>query len=427
MPPHSLLTRRTFLRAAASAAFAPYVITSTALGKGGVPPASERITMGCIGTGNMGMGDMMIFLGHGDCRVVAVCDVDAARARDAAQRTNLRYRDKGCAVHRDFRELLARKDIDAVCIATPDHWHAIPTIMAAKAGKDIFCQKPLSLTIEEGRAMSDAVKRYRRVFQCGSQQRSSWEFRFACELVRNGRIGKLHTIRTGLYPGPRTGIQKPQPVPPGFDYDMWLGQAPCAPYTPSRCHGSFRYIFDYSGGNMTDFGAHHNDIAQWGNGTELTGPVEIEGRGDFPKEGLFNTAVHFHVEYTYADGTMLICDDHHPNGVLFIGTEGSVYVDRGVLRPDPPSLIRSEIGPGELHLYKSPGHHLNFLECARSRKETVAPAEVAHRSATICHLGNMAMLLGRKLRWDPGRERFVNDPEADRLIGRPMRSPWTLT
>jgi len=422
----SRLTRRQFLRTASVAFAAPYVITSGALGAAERPSASNRIVFGCVGMGGMGNGDMGAFLGNKDCQVVAVCDVDSGHRKGAVNRVNKHYGKNVCAGYNDFRELIARDDIDAVLIATPDHWHTLISLAAVRSGRDVYCEKPLTLTIEEGRVLSDAVKRYGRVFQTGSQQRSDHRFRFACELVRNGRIGKLHTIRTGFGGSPACGPQAPMPVPDGFDYDLWLGPAPWAPYTRNRCHSNFRWILDYSGGKMTDWGAHHNDIAQWGNGTEFSGPVEIDGKGEFPKGGLYNVPTHHHIEYTYANGVKLICSSSEAHGVRFEGTEGWVHVNRGWIKAGPASLLDSRIGPDEIHLYASHNHHANFIECVKARRHPIAQAEIGHRSVTVCHLGNISMLLGRKLRWKPDKERFVDDPEADRYIGRPMRTPWHL-
>ena len=421
-------------------AVAPYIVPATALGAGGAVAPSNRITLGCIGVGRMGVGDMRELLGFKEVQVVAVCDVDANRTEAARKTVDDRYADdtasgayKGCAKYGDYRELIARDDIDAVSIVTPDHWHVIPAIAAAKAGKDIFLQKPLSLTIEEGRVLSDTVRRYGRVFQTGSQQRSDQRWRFACELARNERIGKVHTVRVGFGVDPSCGVEPPMPVPEGLDYDFWLGPAPYKPYTEKRVHPQKGYsrpgwlrIWDYSGGMMTGWGAHHLDQAQWGLGTEYTGPVEIEGHGEYPRDGLWDVHGPFHIEYTYANGVKLICDNRCRSGVEFEGTDGSVWVTRGAIDAKPKSLLTTVIGPGEIHLYKSKNHKGNFIECIKSRSKTVAPVEVAHRSCTMCILGNIAMELGRKLEWDPGRERFVNDPEADRLLSRPMRAPWHL-
>jgi predicted dehydrogenase len=393
---------------------------------------------------------MRAFLRDPRVQLVAVCDVNkesagywngAVGGREPGRRlVESHYAEakksgtyKGCDAYVDFRELIGRKDIDAVLICTPDHWHAIPTIAAASAGKDIYCQKPLSLTIAEGRAMSDAVKKHQRVFQCGSQQRSDKNFRRACELVRNGRIGKLHTVRCGL-PGGRpdygkTGDhKKPEPVPEGFDYDLWLGPAPKAAYAPARCHVNFRWIYDYSGGQVTDWGGHHPDCAQWGMGTEATGPVEIRNaKGVFPQDELWNTATEYYFEAIYQNGVKLIISDKERGGVKWEGSDGWVWANRGQHDANPKSLLDSKIEPNEIHLYESNDHYRNFIDCVLSRKEPIAPVETAHRSITICHLGNIALRLGREvLTWDPVKEQIIGDDEAAKMLGRPYRQPWKL-
>jgi predicted dehydrogenase len=449
MNPLHRSTRRQFLGQGALVA-APLLVPSLALGRDDKPGPNSRINLGVIGTGNQGSNDMRGFLSDNRVQVVAVCDVNresagywdgAVAGREpgkrivethyAADKKSGTY--KGCAALVDFRELLDRKDIDAVLIATPDHWHAIPTILAAKAGKDIYCQKPLSLTITEGRAMSDAVKKHKRVFQCGSQQRSDSNFRRACELVRNGRIGKLQTVRCGL-PGGRPDFgktgnrKKPEKVPEGFEYDIWLGPAPKAEYAPARCHVNFRWIYDYSGGQVTDWGGHHPDCAQWGMGTELTGPVEIRNaKGVFPPDELWNTATEYYFEAIYANGVKLIISNKEKGGVTWEGTEGSVWANRGAHDANPKSILDSKVGPDGVHLYQSDNHYRNFIDCVLSRKETAAPVEVAHRSITICHLGNIAMRLGRDtLKWDPEKEQILNDAEAAKMLSRPYRDPWKL-
>jgi predicted dehydrogenase len=408
----------------------------------GANPPSNRITVGCIGVGRMGLGDLREIMGFKQAQIIAVCDVDSKRAKHAqqlvenhyaVQRQNGTY--KGCANCGDFRDLVARKDIDAVSIVTPDHWHALPALAAAKAGKDIFLQKPLTLTIEEGRLLSNTVRRYGRIFQVGSQQRSESNFRFGCELVRNGRIGKLKTVKVGFGTDPATGPQPPMPVPEGLDYNMWLGPAPWAQYSEMRVHPQKDYgrpgwlrISDYGSGMITGWGSHHNDIAQWGMGTEYTGPIEIKGQAEYPNDGLWDVHGAFSIEYTYANGVKVICADTGKNkqGILFEGTEGWVYVKRGHIDANPKPLLTSTIGPDEIHLYKSNDHKANFLGCIKTRNETVAPVEVGHRSCTVCLLGEIAMRLGKKLKWDPERERFTNDDQANRMLSRPMRSPWHL-
>jgi len=493
------VSRRGFLKVAAAAVAAPYVLTSSALGgpvglagrrggpvglagrrggpvglagrRGGPDEeaASNRVVMGCIGVGRMGMEDLRGFLGR--TQIVAVCDVDANRAARAKEEVEKHYASrlrqratagaaprpggeyKGCAAYGDFRDLVARDDIDAVLVVTPDHWHVIATLEACRHGKDVYVEKPLSLTIREGQAVVEAVRRYGRVLQVGSQQRSDAQFRFACELVRNGRIGRVQTVRVGLptdpsaspaaEAGPGTTVQpagstdrevwRPvMPVPEGLDYDFWLGPAPWAPYTVERVHPQKGYgrpgwlrISDYSGGMMTGWGSHHIDIAQWGLGTERTGPIEIEGRGEFPSDGLWDVHGKFRVECRYADGIRMIIDDG-PNGVRFEGTEGWVFVTRGSMDAEPKSLLKARLGPEEVHLVKSVNHQENFIACVRSRQDPVANVEVGHRSATICHLGNIAMLTGRKIKWDPDKEQIVGDAEASRWLDRPKREPWRI-
>jgi len=429
------ISRRTFLKnssAATAAAVAfPYVVPSSVFGANGKTSPGNRIVMGCIGVGGMGTGDMLAFLKKPHVQVVAVCDVYADRRKKAAAMVNAEYGNRDCAAYNDFREITARRDIDAVSIATPDHWHAIPAIMAARAAKDIHCQKPLAHNIAEGRAVCEAVKKYRVIWLTGSQQRSRRDFRFACELVRNGRIGTLHTVEVGLPTRwQQTCPPQPlQPVPNGFDYDMWLGPAPWAPYTEKRCQPlGWRWIYDYASGIITDWGAHHLDIAQWGMGTEHTGPVEIDGRAVFGQGGLWNVANRYRVTCKYAEGfTLIVADtDKLAQGIRFTGTEGWVHVSRSSLDAHPKSILTSVIGPNEIHLYRSPDHKQNFIDCVYSRSETVAPVEVAHRSVAIGHLATIAMKTGRKLKWDPQKERFINDDEADKMLSRPMRSPWRL-
>jgi predicted dehydrogenase len=440
---HRTLSRRTFLKTSATlgAGLAlPAVVPASVFG---AEAPSERIGIGCIGVGRMGTDDLREALGFRQVQVVAVCDLDSRRVANAQRLVESRYAAqkadgtyKGCATCGDFRELLARNDVDAVQIATPDHWHAIPAIEAAKAGKDIFLQKPLTLTIEEGRVLSDTVRRYGRVFQTGSQQRSDARFRQACELVRNGRIGKLHTIKVGFGTDPGCEPQATMPAPENLNYDMWLGPAPWAPYTEWRVHpqnsitnrpGWLR-IADYGAGMVTGWGSHHLDIAHWGMGTEHTGPIEVEGRAQFPKDGLWDVHGTFQIEYTYANGVKLVAVDEatYKNGVLFQGDKGWVFVTRGGIDAEPKSLLQETIGPNETRLTVSNNHKGNFYDAIKSRAETIAPVEVGHRSCTVCLLGDIAMRLGRKLTWDPQTETFVGDAQANRMISKPMRSPWHL-
>ena len=448
----SKTNRRSFLKktgvAATAIVLAPSIVPASVLGRrSGFIAPSDRITLAFIGAGNQAGNDARGFMQDERVQITAICDVNAEstgywngavagrlpliKRVEEAYSVKFGRKHTGVKAYADFRELLQNKDIDAVSIDTPDHWHAIPTMMAAAMGKDIYCQKPLSLTIPEGRAMSDAVKKHEVVFQTGSQQRSSHYFRRVCELVRNGRIGKLQTVRCGLPPGTpdfgKTGDQtETVPVPKGFDYDMWLGPAPKAPYCPARTHVNFRWILDYSGGQVTDWGGHHPDIAQWGMNTEHKGPVKIQkAYAKWADHPVWNTAEKFHFECIYANGVkLIISSEEEIMGVKFEGADGYVWATRGNYGASSPDIYYSEIGKDDEQLYHSNNHYRNFIDCVLSRQETVAPAEVAHRSITIGHLGNIAMKLGEDLEWNPEKETFVNNKEANQMLSRPMREPW---
>ncbi|KPK44931.1 MAG: hypothetical protein AMJ65_01520 [Phycisphaerae bacterium SG8_4] len=449
----SSTNRRQFLKSmgavALGAAGFPYIVPSEVLGVNSGLPPSEKITMGFIGVGSMGGGHLRTFLGYDDVQAVAACDLRAMFRQRAVDRVERYYSGKGFKAYRDYRELLARDDIDAVTVVTPDHWHALIGIEAARNRKDMYYEKPLAMSVTEGKAVRETVNRYGVVFQFGAQQRSDEKFRFACELALNERIGKLHTIVVSSYASMTFPNQPSQPVPDKdeFDYDTWLGPAQWVPYTYERCasrtmgtDGLWTHIYDYSlGGLGGAWGIHHVDIAQWGNGTEDTGPVEIEGTGVIPADGLADTPVEWEVEHTYASGVKMIHAStriaakrsrqfavRKGPGILFIGTEGWVLVGRGYLQAEPKSLLTATIGPDEVHLPASVNHRRDFLECVRSRKRTICPVETAVRSDTICHMDDIAIRLGRKLRWDPDREEFINDETANRMLTRPMRSPWRL-
>jgi predicted dehydrogenase len=330
---------------------------------------------------------------------------------------------------KDFREVLARKDIDAVMISTPDHWHTLISVMALRAGKDVQCEKP-TLTIDEGKVLIETVRKHGMVFQTSTEDRSVPVYHRMAELVRNGRIGKLQKIEVILPKQPtKPGDPTPQPVPPELDYDLWLGPAPYAPYTRDRVHFNFRWIWDYSGGIICDWGAHLFDTAQWANDTERSGPVEIEGTGTYWEGGLFNTVKDYNLTYRYANGVVMTCEPGNPS-IKFIGTDGWIGNRgwRGPLEASSGEILNSVIGPDELHLYTNPkGEHHDFLLCVKSRKDPYFPVDVGHRVSTVCHVGNIAIRLGRKLKWDPEKECFVGDAEADAMRSRVMRSPWTLT
>ncbi|MEX2568755.1 MAG: Gfo/Idh/MocA family oxidoreductase [Cyclobacteriaceae bacterium] len=442
--------RRSFLKkaglAASSLLMAPTIIPASALGKNGFTAPSDRITMAFIGAGNQAGNDVRGFLPDKRVQVTAICDVNKKSSgywngKVAGREFIIGVVDeyygekqgktyKSAKGYEDFREVIENKEIDAVEVVTPDHWHAIPVMMAAAAGKHIYCQKPLSLTVEEGRAMSDAVRKYGVTFQTGSQQRSSHHFRRICELARNGRLGELHTVTCGLPGGTpdfgKTGhLTETVPVPKDFDYDMWLGPAPEAPYSPCRTHVNYRWIMDYSGGNVTDWGGHHPDIAQWGMGTDHTGPVKIQNaQAVWSDHPVWNTAVRFYFECIYENGVKLIVQSDKDFGVTFEGTEGSAWATRGEHKINPAKLADTGIGPGETSLYVSENHYKNFVDCIFSGEKTIAPAEVGHRSITLAHLGNIAMMLNQDLDWDPDKEQFVNNFAANQLLSRKMREPW---
>ena len=431
------LSRRRFIRAAAGSAAgvlsAPFVVPPSARGADGGTAPSDRIVLGLIGMGKMCNGHLGGLLGRTDVHVAALCDVETIRLGRCKKRVEDKYAErygkdtyKGCDAYADFRELLARPDVDAVLIATPTNWHGIMSAEACKAGKDVYCEKPLSLTIAEARAIATAAKRYNRVFQTGSQQRSDHSFRFACELVRSGRIGKVERVHVNVGGPPGPCYLPAEPTPGTLDWDMWTGPAPMRPYHSKICPlddykswPQWRYYWDYGGGGMTDFGAHHFDIAQWGMGMDDSGPVEIIPADRSETKRL---------TYRYANGTLMTHGGASGGaGVEFIGTEGKVGVNRGqLLRTEPEGLKRERLGPNDTHLHRSGNHMENWLACIRSRRQPICPAEVGCRSVSVCHLGNIVYRLKRPLRWDPAEEQFVGDPEADRLIGRPMRSPWRI-
>lgn len=435
------VSRRDFMKTAGGAALAagfPMIVPSTVFGANA---PSNRLNVGCIGVGRMGMGDLRDFINRDAIQVVAVCDVDANRVAKAKAYVENHYAKKsrknyqGCGGYNEFEEIVARDDIDIVSVVTPDHWHIIPAIAAAESGKDLFVQKPLSLTIPEGRALSKAVKDNERVFLVGSQQRSDARFRLACQLARTGRLGELKTVKVGFGADPTCPPQPEMPVPDGLDYDRWLGQAPVKPYTEMRVHPQKDYgrpgwlrIRDYGHGMITGWGAHHLDIGHWGMGTEYSGPETIEGTGEYPdpEKHLWDVHMGFDITYTYPGGAVMHVCDKNQQGVRFEGTEGWVQVKRGAIRAEPKSLLDTEFGEDEERLYVSNDHKGNLIECIKTRKTTVAPAEVAHRSCSACILGSMAMELGRKLRWDPEREQFINDDEANEKLVWDKRAPWTL-
>lgn len=413
-------SRRSFLKATAAGAIAaPYFVPSSAFG------ANERILTGHIGIGGQGRGNLNAFRNH----AIALCDVDSKRLENAVKQAKDYGRE--CQGYGDYRELLDRKDIDAVVISSPDHWHALQTIHACEAGKDVYCEKPLSLTVVEGRKMVDAARKNERIVQTGSQQRSADNFRYACELVRSGRLGKLHTVLAGIAKANHPGEPVPDSAPPPeLDYPMWLGPAKVRPYNEKRVHYNFRFFWDYSGGQMTNWGAHHIDIAHWGMGMDNSGPLEVEGTAEFHPKMWHEVTEKCRLTYKYPGGVTLTVgqlQDDIPMGTTFIGEKGQIYVNRGVLKSDPGDIIKQPIGDDDVHLYKSGNHHQDFLECIKSRELPICDVEIGHRTATACHLGNIVCRLGEKIQWDPEMEQLAGSDEAVAMLERPYRRPWKLS
>lgn len=413
----SRTARREFLKQSAAVGFlaaAPMVIPRSAWG------ANERIVTGHIGVRNQGSGNLKAFINNAG----AIADVDQtvlAKAVKTVENTG-----RSCDGYEDYRRILDRKDIDAVVISTPDHWHARMTIDACQAGKDVYCEKPLTLTVNEGRQMVQAARAGKRIVQTGSQQRSDAKFRQACELVRSGRVGKVHTVLVGIPKPNHPGKPVPDADPPAeLNYKLWLGPAPSRPYNVNRVHYNFRFFWDYSGGQMTNFGAHHIDIAHWGLGMDDSGPLEIEGTATFHPEKWHEVTETCRVNYRYAGGiTMTVGQQQKdiPDGTTFIGEAGKIHVTRGKIVGTPMELVTDPLGADAVKLYVSSNHHKNFLECIKSRELPICDVEIGHRTATACHLGNLAVRLGRKIVWDPAKEQITGDAEASAMLARPDHS-----
>ena len=432
-------SRRNFLKTSAWAATTiglPTIVPASVMGLENKPAPSNRIAMGFIGTGGKGQHNMRAFLGFDDCQVTSVCDVDQGRMQTAKAAVDKHYNNGDCRVFNDFRELAALGELDAICVSTPDHWHALASVAALNAGKDVYCEKPLANSVAEGRAICRAAALNDRIVQTGSHERSGAGRRHACELVRNGRIGNLHTIRINL---PTTDAhhldvkkwQQPQPempVPEGLDWDMWLGHTPNAAYTEKRCHFWWRFILAYGGGEMTDRGAHVIDLAQLAAGKDHTGPVECIANGTANASGIFDAYMDYVFVNIYDDGLKMIGATKGPRGVKFEGDEGWIFihVHGQKVEASDPRILESKIGNREIQLGRSPGHHRNFADCVKSREDTMATAEVGHRTGTICHLNNISMKLRRPIQWDPVNEVVINDDEANALLGPQMREPWSI-
>lgn len=457
-------SRRTFVRnmglAGAAIGF-PTIIPSRVLG---ADSPSKKINILQIAAGRIGRSmDIPGILRQDAARIVALCELDSLRLADGKEMVEGHYKKKNIdlkvATYGDYREALQHPDIDAVSISTPDHWHAEPVIAAALLGKDIYVQKPLTMTVTEGRAVSDAIRAKGCMFQIGSQQRSGAQFRIACEMVRSGRIGTLQTVKIGLPSDPSGGSTQEVPVPPNLNYDMWLGCTPKAPYTVDRVHPQADNVKDRYGprpgwlrmeeyclGMITGWGSHHVDIAHWGMNTELTGPIAIEAKAEFPKSGLWNVHGPYHIEMDYANGVKMIIDHTFPNGIRFEGSDGWIFVTRGAERvtaSDPipsgkaakslqasnPDIFKTPLGKDDVRLHESPNgdHHLDWITSIQTRKPAVTSAEQAHRSTSACITGWIGMKLGRKLKWDPVKEKFEGDDAANDMLSRPERASYGIT
>ena len=448
------LNRRSFIKKTTTTAFAtaaiPTIVPSSVFGKNA---PSNRIQIGQIGCGRIARAhDMQGTMQHEVAQMVAVCDVDLNRMNDGKLLVDNYYQKKGQKVDtkmfENYQELIAHKDIDAVIVSTPDHWHAQPALEAALAKKHVYLQKPTSLTVEEGRLLSNIVQEQKITLQVGTQQRSSPQFRYAAELVRNGRIGKIHTVKVGLPGDPAGPTAQTEPVPSVLNFDAWLGSTPEMDYSEMLVHPKTGYgrpgwlrKEQFGAGMITGWGQHHFDSAAWGMNTEYTGPIAVEAVADFPKSGSWDVHGDFMVKATYKNGITMLTSGGFPNGIRYEGEDGWIFVTRGAYRATPsdpipekngtksldasdPKLLESVIQPNEIHLYESKEQHGNWLECIQSGKEPISPVEIGHRACSVCLISHIAMKLSRKLNWDPVSERFINDSEANAMLSRPQRAPY---
>jgi predicted dehydrogenase len=435
---HPDLSRRRFLTRTAGALALPAVVPASVFGAEGQIAPSNRITLGVVGWGMQGPGNTGAFLNEKDCQVVAACDVHKGRLAAAVGAVNKKYGNQDCKTYHDYRELMARKDVDAVMIALPDTWHALVSTEAARNGKDIYGEKPLARTVAEQQAIVKAVQKHQRIWQTGSWQRSVENFHKAAEIVRNGLIGKISRVEVGLPSGHHdfagTGSKRSvTEPPPELDYDFWLGPSQMEPYIEARVHMNWRWNYNVGGGQLLDWIGHHCDIAHWGMDSDNAGPSEIEGQGEFPpKDAVWNTCTKYRIQLKYPNNVAMIIAGGHPDirgGTKWIGDKGWVWVDRGGFQSSIPEfndISRLPDSQRQVKLYHSRNHQRNFLDCVKSRKPTITPAETAHRSAIPGHLGLIAMLVGRKIRWDAAQEVIIGDAEASRLLARPYRAPWTF-
>ena len=426
----SYISRRQVLKLGAASVVAPTVISSSVFG---LNAPSERVNLAVIGAGSKANGGMRNFINHTQAQIVALCDVNRKNLENTAHVAKVHK--ERCYV--DFRELLARQDVDAVLVGTPDHWHVPISIAAIEAGKDVYCEKPLSNTIAEGRALVNAVHKHKRIFQHGTQLRSLIKTRKVCELVRNGYLGNVTKVVIGSPAGHATGDHPVQPVPEWLNWDLWQGPVQPMGYRPIIIGGipgkglrGWYFVSRFSlAGWVAGYGVHDIDLAQWGLGTEDTGPVTVEGKGVFPKSGLFNTVLTYDLEFTYADGRKIIMTDTGKNrhGVTFHHENGNDWIFcRYDFDASDRNILRTKLKDSDTRLYASKLHERNFIECVKSRKQTITPIDVAHRSTSICLIGGICLKLGRKLQWDPKAEKFVNDDEANKLLSYDMREPWQV-
>ena len=432
------VSRRRFIKTAAGAVAVPYLVPGSALGADGGVAASQRIALGSIGVGSQGNSLLRRFLLFDTAQVVAVCDPYEHKRQSAKKAVETRYAGRsaagsyrGCEACNDFRELIGRDDVDAVVIASPGHWHALQAIAAIRAGKDLYSEKPLSVTIDEGRAMCRAVRRHGRVFQTGTHMRSIAQVRLAGELVQNGYLGKLHTVEVACPGGREAPAEEAVPVPAGLDYETWVGPAPMVPYTPHRCDRLFGWMhcYNFVVGWISGWGVHYMDLALFGLGKDHSGPMKVEGTAVFPKGGINDTPISWTVRYTLADGLKIKYANNnnpYPQGVCFRGDKGWVHTSGGNIKAEPASLLKVTIKPDETHLYDSRNHLGNFLECVKTRRDPVAPVEAGHAATTLCNIADVAVRLKRRVTWDPASERFAGDAEANRMLSRAMRGPWHL-
>lgn len=428
-------SRRRFLAGAAGILATPYFVPGSVVGMNGRAPANDRIRTGHIGLGGRGSGLAGAFIGDSATQVMAMCDPFQSKRERAQQRANARYAEdigtgtyKGCDAYSDFRDLVTRDDIDAVTIASPEFWHALQSVWAMRHGKDVYCEKAMTLTVYESQAVREAVRRHARVFQLGTQQRSDRNFRFAAELALNGYLGKLHTVKVAVPGGRSLAVAKPAAPPPELDYEMWLGPAPFTPYNNIKCSYNWYFIYDYCIGWIGSWGVHHVDSALWGAPMFARGPIQLEGTAVFPTEGLADTSITWEVNVLAEDGTRMIFSDDRtqPHGVRFEGDCGWVHVVRGGIQAEPASLLKSVLKPNDVRLYESRSHHGNFLECIRTRRDPVSNVDAGFAATVMTIVSDITTRLERKLTWDWSTEQFADDDIANSMLRRPMRSPWTL-